>query len=65
MLGSADCRELRDCKQYQTSIERTMSDHGSTEEDATGIPSKTVEAEVPEILMLTQKPDKLEGLSLH
>ena len=31
MLNSTDYRELRNRERYQTSFERTMSDHGSTE----------------------------------
>ena len=54
MLDSIEYRELRNGKRYQTSIERTISNHGSTEENATGIPSENVEGEVSEIQTLTQ-----------
>ena len=53
MLNSADYRELRNGKRYQTSIELTISDHGSTEENA--ISSETVKGEVSEIQTLTQE----------
>ena len=55
MLSSAEYRELRNGKRYQTSIQRTMSDYGSTEENATGISSKNVDVEVSEIQTLTQE----------
>ena len=43
MLDSTKYRELRNGKRYYTSIERTMSDHGSKEEKATRIISENVE----------------------
>ena len=55
MLSSTGYRELRNGKRYQRSIECTMSDHGSTEENATGISSENVEGEGPEIQTLTQE----------
>ena len=55
MLHSTDYRELRNGKRYQTSIERIMSNHGSTEEIANRISSEIVEGEIPEIQTLTQK----------
>ena len=55
MLSSTEYREFRKGKRYQTSIERTMSDHGSTEEITNGISSKNVKGEVSEIQTLTQE----------
>ena len=55
MLDSAEYRELRKGKRYQTSIGRTMSDHGSKEENETRISSENVEREVSEIQTLTQE----------
>ena len=55
MLSSTEYREFRNGKRCQTSIERTMSDHGSTEENATGISSENVEGEVSEIQTLIQE----------
>ena len=37
------------------SIERSMSDHGSAEENATGISSENVKGEVSEVQTLTQE----------
>ena len=54
MLDSAEYRELRNGKRYYTSIESTISDHSSTEENVTGISSENVE-EVSEIQTLTQE----------
>ena len=53
MLDSADYRKLNNGKQYYISIERTMSDHGSTEENVTRNSSENVEGEVSEIQTLT------------
>ena len=66
MLDTAEYRELRNGKRYETSIERTVSDHGSTGDNATGISSENVEGEISEIQTLTQELStrKLEGLSL-
>ena len=58
MLHSTDYRELRDGKRYQTSIERIMSNHGSTEEIADRSSSKNVEGEIPEVETL-----KLESVN--
>ena len=55
MLDSAEYRELRDGKRYQTLIKRTMSHHGSTEQNTTTITSENVEGEVSEIQTLTQE----------
>ena len=55
MFHSIDYRELRNGKRYQTSIERTMSNHGSTEELANRTSSENVEGEVPGFQTLTQK----------
>ena len=55
MLNSADYRKLRNGKRYQTSTERTMSNHGSTEELVNRSSSKNAEGEVPEFQTLTQK----------
>ena len=52
MLHSTDYRELRNGKRYQTSVERTMSNQGSTEEIAKRSSSENVE-EVPEFQTLT------------
>ena len=54
MLHSADYRELRNRKRYQTLDEREMSHHGSTEEIANRSSSENVERENPEIETLTQ-----------
>ena len=48
-------RVLRKGERYQTSIERTMSNHGSTEEIANRSSSEKVEGEVPEFQTLTQE----------
>ena len=55
MLDSAEYRELRNGKRYQTSIECTMSDHGSKEENATGISSENIKGEVSAIQTLIQE----------
>ena len=55
MLHSTDYRELRTGKRYQTSIERIMSNHGSTEEVADRRLSENVVEEVPEFQTLTQE----------
>ena len=55
MHDYAEYRELRNGKRYYTSIERTMSDNGSTEENVIGILSENVEGEVSEIQTLTQE----------
>ena len=48
-------RKLRNCKRYQTSIERIMSNCSSTEEIANRSSSEDVEREVPKFQMLTQE----------
>ena len=55
MLNSTEYRELRNGKGFQTSIERTISNHGSTEEVVNGSPSENVEGEVSEFQTLTQE----------
>ena len=56
MLKSTDYRELRNGKRYQTSTERTLSNHGCTEELAANRSlSENVEGEVPEFQTLTQE----------
>ena len=55
MLHSTDYRELRNGKRYQTSDEREINHHRSTEEIANRSSSKSVEGENPEIQTLTQK----------
>ena len=55
MLNSAEYRELRNGKCFYTSIERTMRDHGSMEENATETPSENVEGKKSEIQTLTQE----------
>ena len=54
MPSSTEYRKLRNGKRYQKSIERIMSDNGSTEK-ANGISSENVEGEGPEIERLTQE----------
>ena len=63
MLDSADYRELRNGRRYQTSIKRTMSNHGSTEENATGISSENVKGDVSEMQTLIQEAvnDQIRG----
>ena len=46
MLSFIEYGELKNGKRYQTSLDRTMSDRGSTEENATEISSENVEGEV-------------------
>ena len=53
MLDFAEYRELRNGKRYFTSIERTMSVHGSTEDNVTGVSSEIVAGEFSEIQTLT------------
>ena len=69
MLDFEEYRELRNGKQYYTSIERIMSDHGDTEENITGISSQNVEGEVSEIQTWTQEAvnEQIRGFiaSLH
>ena len=54
MLHSTDYRELRNEKRYQTSNERIISNHGSTEEFANRISSENGEG-VPEFQTLTKE----------
>ena len=56
MLNSADYRELRNGERYQTSVERIMTNHGSTEEIANRRSSENVGREVPEFQTLIQEP---------
>ena len=58
MLDSEEYRELRNRKRYYISIERTMSDQGSIEENVTGNSLEYVEGEVSEIQTLTQEAVK-------
>ena len=46
MLDSERYREFRNGKRYYTSIESTMIDNGSIEENLTGTSSENVEGEV-------------------
>ena len=46
---------LRNAKQYQTSIERILSNHGCTEEVANRSSSENVEGEIQEFQTLTQE----------
>ena len=55
MLDSVECTGLRNGKRYYLSVEGTMSDRGSTEENATGISSQIVDAEVSKVQTLTQE----------
>ena len=55
MLHSTDYRELKIGKRFQTSVERIMSNHGSTEEIANRSSSENVEGEIPEFQTLTQE----------
>ena len=48
-------RKLRNCKRYQTSIERILSNCSSTEEIANRSSSENIEREVPKFQMLTQE----------
>ena len=55
MFNSTGYRELRNGKRYQTSTERTMSNHGRTEELANRSSSEKVEGEISEFQTLTQQ----------
>ena len=55
MLNFFDYRELRNGKRYQTSDERILNHHGSTEEIAHRSSSENVEGELPEFQTLTQE----------
>ena len=55
MPNSTDYREVINGKQYQMSIERLMSNHGSREENANRSSSENVEGEVSEFQTLTQE----------
>ena len=55
MFNPTEYRELRNGKQYPTSVERTMSNHGSTEEIANRSSSENVEGEVSDFQSLTQE----------
>ena len=65
MLDSQEYRELRNVERHYTSIECTMSDNGSIEENVTGNSSKNVEKEVSRFKRWPKKrlTNKLEGLS--
>ena len=65
MLDSTEYSEFKNGKRQQTSIERTMSDHGSTEETETGISSENVEWEVFKIQTLTKEAvnEQIRGFS--
>ena len=64
MLDSAKYRERRYGERYYTSIERTMSDHSSTEGNVTGISSEKVKGEVSDFQTLTQEAvnEQIRGL---
>ena len=55
MLHYTDCRELRNGKRNQTSIERVMSNHSSTEEITNRSLSENVDGKIPEFQTLTQE----------
>ena len=55
MHSSEEDRELRNGERYYTSIECSLSDNGSIEENVTGNSSKNVEGGVSEIQTLTQE----------
>ena len=55
MLDSTECRELRNGKRYQKSIERIMSKYGSTEEVANRSSLENVKREFPEFQTMTQE----------
>ena len=55
MLHSRDCRVLRNGKRYQTSNERLMNQHGSSEDIANRSSSENVGGKIPEFQTLTQK----------
>ena len=55
MLNSTGYRELKNGKRYQMTIERTMNNHGSTEETANRSSSENVKGEVSEFQSLTQE----------
>ena len=56
MLDYAEYRELTNGKRYYTSVKRTMSDHGSTEENVTGNSLENAQGEFSETQTLTQEP---------
>ena len=58
MLYSTIYRELSNGKGYQTSNERIMRNHGSTEEIANRSSSENVERGIPEFQTLTQEAFK-------
>ena len=66
MLDYDVYRQLRNGKRCQTSIERTMSDQGGTEEKETEISSENVEREVfgNQTLIQEAASGKKEGLLL-
>ena len=55
MLNSTDYREVRNGEKIQLSIERLLSNHGSTEESPNRSSSENVEGEVSEFQTLTQE----------
>ena len=54
MLLSTDYREVRKGNRHQTSFERIMTNHGSTEPIDNGVSSEIVEGENPDFQTLTQ-----------
>ena len=64
MPHSTDYREHRNGTRYQTSIKRTKSNYGSTEEIANRSSSENVQGEVPEFQTLTQEAvnEQIRGL---
>ena len=55
MFNSIDYGELRNGKRYQTSTERIVSNHGTTEEISNRSSLENVKGEIPEIQTLTQE----------
>ena len=58
MPNFTEYREIRNGKRCQTSIERTLSNHGSTEGISKGRSLENVEGEVSEFQTLTQEAVK-------
>ena len=67
MLLSTNYRELRNGKRYQTSAEREMSHHGSTEDLVNRSSSENVELENPENQTLTHEAvnKQIRGFIAH
>ena len=55
MLDSEEYRELGNGKRYNPSIERKMSENGSTQENVTGTSSENVEGEISKIQTFKQE----------